>query len=184
VVVGSARRLAVLLGLSAVWLLLSSAPALAHARLLETYPADGATVAKPPEQVQLRFNEAVEAAFDPIEVYDGGGNRVDKGDAKTASENPKVLIVDLEDLSEGSYTVDWHVTSADGHTVGNAFGFAVDASAPATDEDAEQPIEPIERSADQEQTSSAGDYVRPAVLGLFLVCALAIAGFVVLRRGR
>jgi len=177
--------MAILLGVSSVWLLLSSTPALAHARLLETYPADGATLAQSPEQVQLRFSESVEAAFEPIEVYDEGGNRVDENDAHTTPEKPKVLVTDLEELPEGVYSVNWHVTSADGHPVSGTFGFAVDASASNTEAGAGEPIEPIERSAKQEEAAGlVGGAIRPVILGLLLVGALAVAGLVVLRRRR
>jgi len=150
---------------------------------LETYPADGATVAQPPEQVQLRFSESVEAAFEPIEVYDERGNRLDENDAHTTPENPKVLLTDLEGLPEGTYTVNWRVTSADGHPVSGTFGFAVDASAPNAEADAGEPIQPIERPAKQEQAVGLGwTTIRPVILGLLLVSALAVAGLVVLRR--
>jgi methionine-rich copper-binding protein CopC len=182
VVSADAWRLAVLLGLSAVWLLASSTPALAHARLLQSYPANGDTVAEPPEQVQLRFSESVEAAFEPIEVYADGGNRVDKNDAQTAPDNPKVLLTDLEELSEGSYTVDWRVTSADGHPVSNSFRFAVDASAPNAEPGAGEPIVPIEHSATQEAGGSAWSSIQAVVLGLLLIGALAVARIVALRR--
>ncbi|MDX6379247.1 MAG: hypothetical protein QOI57_271, partial [Rubrobacteraceae bacterium] len=73
-----AIRLVTLLGLSAVWLFLLCTPALAHARLLETYPTEEAILAEPPEQVQLRFNEPIEAELSPLEVSDQQGNRVDE----------------------------------------------------------------------------------------------------------
>ena len=92
---GGKRRLAALLGLSAVWLLALCAPALAHARLEETYPAEGDTLAEPPEQVQLRFNEPVEAEFEPIEVYDQSGERLEEGMARMSPEDQRLLLMDL-----------------------------------------------------------------------------------------
>jgi copper resistance protein C len=174
-------RLAALLGLSAAWLLLSCAPALAHARLVETYPTGGGILAEPPEQVQLLFNEPIEAEFEPIEVYDQGGERVDEDDARVSPNDAKLLVADLGRLSEGSYTVEWRVTSADAHPISGTFGFTVNASADA-DPDAGEPIEPIERSAEQEETGSAQDLVPTVVLGILLVGALVVAGLVVLRR--
>src|SRR4051794_26018211 len=113
-----AIRLVTLLGLSAVWLFLLCTPALAHARLLETYPTEGAILAEPPEQVQLRFNEPIEAEFSPLEVSDQQGNRVDEDNARISPNNATLLLIDLkESLSKGSYTVEWRVTSADGHPV-------------------------------------------------------------------
>jgi methionine-rich copper-binding protein CopC len=178
----STWRLAALFGLSAAWLFLLCGPALAHARLMETYPTDGGTLAEPPEQVQLLFNEPVEAEFKPIEVYDQGGDRVDEDDARVSPKDAKLLVADLAGLPEGSYTVEWRVTSADAHPISGAYGFAVDASVADADVGAEEPIEPIERSAEQEETDSAWGLVPTVVLGILLVGALAMAGFVVLRR--
>jgi copper resistance protein C len=175
-------RLAALFGLSAVWLLLSCCPALAHARPVETYPTDGGTLAEPPEQVQILFNEPIEAEFNPVEVYDQGGVRVDEDDARVSPNDAKLLVMDLGELSEDYFTVEWRVTSADAHPVSGAYGFAVDASAADNDVGAGEPIEPIERSAEQEETDSAWGLVPTVILGILLVGALAIAGFVVLRR--
>lgn len=169
-----------LLALSAVWLLLSCAPALAHARLVETYPADGDTLAEPPEQVQLLYNEPVEAEFDPIEVYDQGDDRVDEDDAREAPDNHRLLVVDLEELSEGSYTVQWRVTSTDGHPVSGEYGFAVDPSAAGVG--AGNPIEPVERSVEREGTGPAWGTILAVVVGVLLVGALVTAGLVLLRR--
>ena len=175
-------RLTALFGLSVVWLLLLCGPALAHARLMETYPADGGTLVEPPEQVQLLFNEPVEAEFDPIEVYDQEGERVDENDARVSSNDARLMVAGLGKLSEGSYTVEWRVTSADAHPISGTYGFAVDASATATGEGVGEPIEPIERSAEQEETSSTWGLVPAVILGVLLVGALTVAGFVALRR--
>ena len=119
------RRLVTLLWLSAGWLLLSCVPALAHARLVQEEPADGATLAESPDRVELRFSEPVDAEFSPLEVYNSEGERVDEDNARISPTDARVLIVDLEELSEGSYTVEWRVTSIDGHVVEGRYEFAV-----------------------------------------------------------
>jgi methionine-rich copper-binding protein CopC len=173
-------RLAALFGLSAVWLLLLCGTAFAHARLEETYPADGDTLADPPEQVQLRFNEPVEAEFDPVEVYDQEGTRVDEDDARESPDDRRLLVVDLDELREGIHTVEWRVTSADGHPVSGTYEFGVDASAMVSD--AAEPIEPVERSAEQEETGWTWGGILTAVLGVLLVGALVGAGLTFLFR--
>ena len=168
-----AVRLIALLGLSAAWLLLWCTPALAHARLEETYPADGGTLPRSPEQVQLLFNEPIEAEFDPLKVYDKGGDRVDEENARVSPNNRKLLVIDLEDLPEGSYTVEWRVTSADGHPVSGTCKFSIVASAAGG---AGEPIEPIERSAEQDATGGGyGHYLHVAVLGLAALVILVMA---------
>ena len=122
--VGS-RRLMALLWLSVVWLLLLCVPALAHARLVQEEPAEGAALAESPDQVELRFSEPVDAEFSPLEVRDSEGERVDKDNARVDPDDARVLIVDLKEMLEGSYTVQWRVTSIDGHVVEGRYEFAV-----------------------------------------------------------
>src|SRR3712207_3898586 len=101
------RRLVALLWLSAAWLLLSCVPALAHARLVQEKPAGGATLAESPNRVELRFSEPVDAEFSPLEVRDSDGNRVDRDNARVDPDDARVLVVGLEELSKGSFTVHW-----------------------------------------------------------------------------
>jgi hypothetical protein len=119
------RRLVALLGLSAVWVLLSCVPALAHARLVQAEPAEGATLTESPDQVELRFSEPVDAEFSPLEVRDSEGNRVDEDDARVAPDDARVVLAGLQELSEGIYEVQWRVTSIDGHVVEGRYEFAV-----------------------------------------------------------
>ncbi len=58
---------AIFLVLAATWLLLTCTLALAHARLQEAEPADGAALERAPERVRLSFSEPVEAEFSPLE---------------------------------------------------------------------------------------------------------------------
>ncbi|HEX2742128.1 MAG TPA: copper resistance protein CopC [Rubrobacter sp.] len=118
-------RLPIALWLSVAWVLLSSVPALAHANLVGSFPSAGLKSSTPPEQVRLRFNEPVDAEFDPVVVRDSEGDRVDEGDARVDPEDARVVLADLEKLPEGSYTVEWRVTSIDGHVVEGRYGFAV-----------------------------------------------------------
>ena len=176
------RRLAVLLGLSVVWLLLLCAPTFAHTVLVEASPAEGATLAQQPEQVRLRFNEPIEAAFDPIEVYGEQNDGVDKDNAQVNPDDPEVVSVGLGELVEGSYTVDWRVTSADGHPVDGRYAFAVgdsqaDDAAAGADED------PPRQAAEQEGSGSGLGVGSGVILGLLFVAVLGVLRFVVLRRG-
>ena len=122
------RRVALLAGFAAAWLLLCCAPALAHATLVEASPARGSEVSEPPGRVELRFTEPVDAEFDPVVVRAADGARVDARDARVDPEDARVVLADLEDLPEGSYTVEWRVTSIDGHVVEGRYGFAVAAA--------------------------------------------------------
>jgi copper transport protein len=122
------RRAVVLAELVVAWLLLACAPALAHANLVEASPPQGSEVSRPPERVELRFSEPVDAEFDPVVVRAAGGARVDAHDARVDPEDARVVLADLERVPEGSYTVEWRVTSIDGHVVEGRYGFAVVAA--------------------------------------------------------
>jgi methionine-rich copper-binding protein CopC len=126
------RRAALLAGLAAVWLVLTCAPTLAHATLVGASPPQGGEVSKPPEHVRLRFNEPVDAAFDPLKVYDAQGKRMDEHNARIDSSDARDLLVDLKKLPEGSYRVEWRVTSIDGHVIEDAYAFNVSANASET----------------------------------------------------
>jgi copper transport protein len=122
------RRAAVLAELACAWLLLACAPALAHANLVEASPPRGSEVSKPPERVELRFSEPVDAEFDPVVVRAAGGARVDAHDARVDPKDARVVLADLRRAPEGSYTVEWRVTSIDGHVVEGRYDFVVVAA--------------------------------------------------------
>src|SRR5918911_2498380 len=119
------RWMVAFLGLSSVWLVLLCAPALAHASLVETDPADGAELSQAPKQVQLRFNEPVEAEFTPVKVLDQQGNRVDREDAQVGSDDRRTVVAGLKELAKGTYTVQWRVISADTHPANGSYEFSV-----------------------------------------------------------
>ena len=122
------RWVALLAGLASAWLLLACAPALAHATLVGASPPRGGSVSEPPGRVELRFTEPVDAEFDPVVVRSEGGARVDAQDGRVDPGDSRVVLAGLEKLPEGSYTVEWRVTSIDGHVVDGRYGFAVAAA--------------------------------------------------------
>jgi copper resistance protein C len=177
VIRGRDGRLAVaVLGLSVLLTVLPCAPALAHAELEETFPEAGATLSEQPEQIRLEFDEPVRAEFDPIKVTDEDGNRVDAEDADTLTADPDVVVASLQDLPEDSYTVEWRVTSADGDPIGGEFEFAVRAGAVRAAEDGGEPAVPQEEQAADEGFSLV------TALGVLVVGAVLVVGFVALRR--
>ncbi|MBW8766786.1 MAG: copper resistance protein CopC/CopD, partial [Geodermatophilales bacterium] len=112
------RRAALLLAaLLSGWFLAGVAtagPALAHATLVSTDPADGARLAKPPAKVTLQFSESVSLA---------DGARVDAG---TASVDGAVITIPLRpNLPDSGYLVTYRVISADSHPIAGAYSFAV-----------------------------------------------------------
>ena len=165
--------------LSFAWFFSWGDPAFAHAQLVEAAPSADEVLDETPGRVRLLFNEPVDAAFDPIEVRNREGERVDEGDARVDPENAKAVVVGLaQGLPEGSYEVDWRVTSIDGHPIHGTYGFVVDV--PASDADAAAPDEPAEQPAEKrEGTGPALRYAPFAALGLG---ALGLVAFALLRR--
>lgn len=110
-------------------LLLRPAPALAHAVLVRSFPAQGQNLEKAPPWMELQFNEPVAAAFTPLTVRDTQGRRVDQGNAAVDLDDPTRVTVDLTALPEGLYTAAYRITSLDGHPVNGVIAFTVGAAA-------------------------------------------------------
>lgn len=133
------RRLAaVLVGAvsTVVSLAWAAAPAHAHAVLLTSSPADGASLDQPPTEVLLTFNEPPDSVLSVVRVLDESGEEEQASEAEPVAGQPAQLRVAPGPLAQGTYTVAWRVTSVvDGHTtIGSvAFGVGVPAVATGTD---------------------------------------------------
>ena len=172
----SVTLLALSLALVALW----SAPASAHAQLLEAEPSAGEVLAEGPDRVRLRFNEPVDAAFDPLKVYDSAGERVDRDDARADPEDARVVEADLEEgLAEGTYTVEYRVTSIDGHVVEGAHDFAVDADRPGDPGDAASADDgnaaEVPAAQEEAEADPSAHYLHLVALGIGAVVFLAFA---------
>jgi copper transport protein len=125
------RRLGALLAVlaAAIGIVLAvAAPASAHATLESTTPAENSVVATAPGQVTLTFDESVGISSDSIRVFDPAGARVDNGHT-TPTSNPDTISIGLRSgLGKGTYTVAWHVISADSHPVEGAYVFSIGAA--------------------------------------------------------
>jgi methionine-rich copper-binding protein CopC len=99
--------------------------AFAHAHLVTSSPAAGATVKVAPSELTLRFTEALEAAFCTVEVTDETGGRVEAGPPTLDPANPKVLHVTLAPLAKRKYKVVWKAVSVDSHTTSGNFAFTI-----------------------------------------------------------
>ena len=101
--------------------------ALAHATLESTSPAAGSIVATAPGNVSATFDESVGVSPDSLRVFAPNGQRVDSG-ATAHGHVPQQIVVALASgLGHGTYTVAWHVISADSHPVQGAFTFSIGA---------------------------------------------------------
>jgi copper transport protein len=121
------------LALALVALALLPAAAFAHATLQSTVPERGAKLDTPPTQVEFRFDEAVEASFGALRVFNSKGEEVQTGKAFHPGGKGAQIAVKLKSgLGDGTYTATYRVVSADGHAVSSGFVFTVgEAAAPA-----------------------------------------------------
>jgi hypothetical protein len=105
-------------------LLAGVAPAaFAHAHLVKSQPAKGATVRVAPGMLTLWFSEPLEPDFCTVEVVDDAGHRVDQGKATLDPADPKILHVALKPLTPGTYKAVWRVVSIDTHNTNGNFAF-------------------------------------------------------------
>jgi copper resistance protein C len=103
--------------------------AAAHDVLVGSTPAQDAAVGPAPAGVSLEFSEAPQSLGTAVVVTGPDGAPVSDGAPEldgTAVTQPLA-----EDLPAGTYTVDWRVTSADGHPLSGTFTFDVTEGAPA-----------------------------------------------------
>jgi copper resistance protein C len=98
---------------------------LPHAALVKSVPARRAQIFKAPAQIQLWFNEKLEARFSSLTVTDSSGKRVDQGNVAVGTDDPKRLSVGLNPLPPGQYKVRFRVLSVDGHIVEHEFPFTI-----------------------------------------------------------
>ncbi|MDQ4068414.1 MAG: copper resistance protein CopC/CopD, partial [Actinomycetota bacterium] len=126
------RRVASFGTLVIALVLAPAAPAVAHAELRSSVPANGATLTEAPRQVVLRFTQDVETTFGSVRIFDAAARRVDDGRVAHAGGDRAAVVVAVPRLADGPYVVTWRVVSADAHTARGAITFHVGA-APAAD---------------------------------------------------
>ncbi|KDN19066.1 copper resistance CopC family protein [Amycolatopsis rifamycinica] len=129
---------AFLLALSGVLLL--AGPASAHTELKSSSPAEGASLAAPPREIQLTFEEPVTLQPDPISVTGPDGAKWTVG---TPSVVDAVITAPVTPSGPaGAYTLTYKVVSDDGDKVTAAVHFtltapvAASSAAPASPADA------------------------------------------------
>ncbi|GGO86433.1 copper resistance CopC/CopD family protein [Wenjunlia tyrosinilytica] len=121
-----AGALLVVLGTAIAVLLASALPASAHAALIGTDPAQGSIVQTAPQQVTLTFSESVIVSAGSVRVLDPEGKQVDDGRARHADGRNGTARARLHaGLPDGTFTVAWHVVSADSHPISGAFTFSI-----------------------------------------------------------
>jgi methionine-rich copper-binding protein CopC len=134
-------RLGLALVLTALLVAVGAGPASAHASLLSTDPADGASVVAVPEQVTLTFNENIaNPAYVAITAPDG--EQLEVTDAR-AVDHAVTATVEPSGL-RGVHEMSYRVVSADGHPVKGTVVFTTTTG---------ETVDPVATSADASQES-------------------------------
>jgi copper transport protein len=112
--------------IAAIVSLVAAPAASAHAQLLGSSPASGATLARPPAEVIFKFNQDVGGTLGAVRVYDAQGAQVDDLDVSHPDGEEHWLGVGLKPgLADGTYTATYRVISADTHIVYGGIVFSV-----------------------------------------------------------
>ncbi len=125
------RILLAVLGLAlvAVTTATRATPALAHASLESSDPANGAVLQTAPKQILLTFTEPPDLGLTKITLLDRSGSSVRTGPAEQVGGGDREVGVTVAHLPDGVYTVTWRTVSAtDGHFTSGAFSFGVGVS--------------------------------------------------------
>ena len=101
----------------------------AHAALVRSDPAAGATLDTPPTEIRIWFAEPLETSYTGAQLLDATGTPVAGTTvAIDPDDRQELVLTPPPDLPDGPYTVAWRTLSAaDGHTLAGYFGFRVGA---------------------------------------------------------
>lgn len=183
---------------AAALLLLSPATVAADAELIETIPADGATVQGTPDELVAVFSDALLADRSTLSIRDAGGQRLAVG-GLDPGDPARLLISEVPDLAPGTYEMRWTMATADNHLQRGTWSFAVtaapsptpsadatgsapprDAATPSATPDAVASPSPPPSPAPTEPAASSSDAILPIIAGLAI--ALIGGGLLLTRR--
>lgn len=112
---------AVLAAVLAILALAAAPVASAHATRIAVDPVENAALTTGPTQVSATFNEPLQTTFAAMTVVGPDGNLWSTGDPRIQGAVCSVSVRPLGPV--GIYTVNYRVTSADGHVVGGSWSF-------------------------------------------------------------
>ena len=171
-------------------LLALGAPAQAHDTLLESDPADGATLETSPEAITLTFSADILEVSPLVRITDENGEQL--AEITPSIDGPVATATLEEPLPAGTSTVQWRVVSSDGHPIEGTFEVTVEQDA-AAEETTEAPAEestPAEESApaetaapaeegEQATAEAAEEESGSSMTPLLIVLGVAVVGAVV-----
>ncbi len=145
-------------------------PAVAHNTLRATAPAADAAVAATPSEIVLTFDEPAIAMGTRV-VVTGPGGPVQTGPPRLVDETVRQSL--QPGSPPGRYTVEWRVTSADGHPISGSFGFTSNAAGPSGPA-ASESAPPAVSSDQPPEAGSAGWTLLVALVVVLVVVTAAV----------
>ena len=159
-------------------LLALGAPAQAHDTLLESDPADGATLETSPEAITLTFSADILEVSPLVRITDENGEQL--AEITPSIDGPVATATLEEPLPAGTSTVQWRVVSSDGHPIEGTFEVTVEQDA-AAEETTEAPAEESSPAEEGEQATAeaAEEESGSSMTPLLIVLGVAVVGAVV-----
>jgi methionine-rich copper-binding protein CopC len=109
--------------------LMASAPAAMHLRLVKAEPAADTTVTAAPREIRLFFSQEPEIRATKVTVTDAASTEVTVATAKADAKDGKIVIALITGaVAPGNYTVTWRTMAKDGHAVNGTFHFTLRAA--------------------------------------------------------
>jgi methionine-rich copper-binding protein CopC len=100
----------------------------AHAKYDSSNVPAGASIPEAPRQIRVCYTEDLDSSGSALQVVNSSGARVDLGNSQVDLSDPdrRCMLVGVQPLPAGSYTVTWHTLSAkDGHDDDGSYNFSV-----------------------------------------------------------
>jgi copper resistance protein C len=178
------NRLAALLLLVALALLGSAGPAAAHATLVSSDPADGATLLSTPQRITLVFDEPLPQGVNTVAITGPGQTRWESGEVTTSGTSVSVAM--RPSAPTGDYIVGFRVVSDDGHPATGTVRFRLTTSATSSQPTAAagpRATQPTPVAAAQ-SSSDGGTPIWPWVAGVIVLVATGAAVALLVNRRR
>lgn len=100
----------------------SATAANAHDALVESNPADGATLTETTDTIVLTFNNTIAELGGKIQVSPSNGEPIE---ADLTAKGKDAFLELPENLANDDYSVSWRVVSSDSHAIEGEFAFVV-----------------------------------------------------------
>ena len=117
------RQRATVVALAVALLFLLPHVAWAHAVLVKSSPAQGATVKAGDVEITLTYNSRIDALHSSLHLIAADGKAQTL--AVDAHAAPNLLLAKATGLTAGAYKLEWQVQASDGHISRGTLGFRV-----------------------------------------------------------